>query len=385
LGEEWDSNDGSSDSDDEVGLATISIGEPINKSSLFEDLTNDEHDFTHTCLMARGSKVDTPTPPLDDDSESDLEFEKMINSFGKKATNKIMFLMKETENRDGTPEVQEELFRLEREKTIALENALVIEKKGFKVQEDLLKEKELKILSLNKSQAKDELIVDELTRESFLAKDACKKLEGENLELQKSFEILKTSHIALEVQLDNLKNNATTTSNDALSNSKASTSNGCSQCYKIDINACATNIAEMNAMKKEIAMLSNSLIDEKKKERKRCEFENHIKGFGSRYIKKFGFADGKGLGKQQQGTRDPIPFIKNYHTKGVGTRNVVHGMKQWVPRNLTTISSTTLPSSSRALKSQQMDHNLRQSPTQSSRARSPSHMLHKIASMPIMC
>jgi hypothetical protein len=142
--------------------------------------------------------------------------------------------------------VQEELFRLEREKTIALENALVIEKKGFKMQEDLLKENELEILSLKKSQDKDELIVDELTRESFLAKDACKKLDGEKLELQKSFESLKTSHIALEVQLDNLKNNATMSSNDALSNSKASTSNGCSRCYKIDINASATNIAKMN-------------------------------------------------------------------------------------------------------------------------------------------
>jgi speckle-type POZ protein len=82
--------------------------------------------------------------------------------------------------------VQEELFRLEREKTIALENALVIEKKGFKVQEDLLKKKELEILSLKKSQAKDELIVDELTRESFLAKDACKKLEGENLNIKRA-------------------------------------------------------------------------------------------------------------------------------------------------------------------------------------------------------
>jgi hypothetical protein len=143
------------------------------------------------------------------------------------------------------------------------------------VQEYLLKEKELEILSLKKSQSKDELIVDELTRESFLAKDACKKLEGEKLELEKSFESLKTSHMALEVQLDNLKNNATTTSNDALSNSKASTSNGCSWCYKIDMNACATNIAEMNAMKKEISRSSNSLIDEKKKEPKRGEFENH--------------------------------------------------------------------------------------------------------------
>jgi speckle-type POZ protein len=54
--------------------------------------------------------------------------------------------MKEIENRDGTLEVQEELFRLEREKTIALENPLVIEKKGFKVQENLLKEKRKKFL-----------------------------------------------------------------------------------------------------------------------------------------------------------------------------------------------------------------------------------------------
>jgi speckle-type POZ protein len=129
--------------------------------------------------------------------------------------------MKEIENRDVTLEVQEELFRLEREKTIALENALVIEKKGFKVQEDLLKEKELEILSLKKSQAKEEFIVDELTRESFLAKDACNRLGGEKLELQKSFESLRTSHIALEVQLDNLKNSVPTTSNDALCNYKA--------------------------------------------------------------------------------------------------------------------------------------------------------------------
>jgi hypothetical protein len=49
---------------------------PINKSSLFEDLTDDEDDFTHTCLMARCSKVDTPTPPLDDDSENDLDLKR---------------------------------------------------------------------------------------------------------------------------------------------------------------------------------------------------------------------------------------------------------------------------------------------------------------------
>jgi hypothetical protein len=87
----------------------------------------------------------------------------------------------------------------------------------------------------------------------------------------------------------------------------------------------------MNAMKKEIARLSNSLIDEKKKEPKRGEFENHTKG--STYMKKFGFVDGKRLGKQEQGTKDHIPFIKNHHTKGMGTRNVVHSMKQMGVKN----------------------------------------------------
>jgi hypothetical protein len=48
LGDEWDSNEDSSDSDDEGGLATISIRQLINKSPLYGDLTDDEDDFTHT-------------------------------------------------------------------------------------------------------------------------------------------------------------------------------------------------------------------------------------------------------------------------------------------------------------------------------------------------
>jgi hypothetical protein len=89
----------------------------------------------------------------------------------------------------------------------------------------------------------------------------------------------------------------------------------------------------MNSIEKEIARLSNFLIDEKKKDPKRGEFENHTKGFGPSYMKKFGFADGKGLGKQEQETKDHIPFMKNYHTKGMRTRNVVHGMKQLGAKN----------------------------------------------------
>jgi hypothetical protein len=34
--------------------------------------------------MGRGSKVDSQTMPLDEDDESDVEFEKMVNGFGKK-------------------------------------------------------------------------------------------------------------------------------------------------------------------------------------------------------------------------------------------------------------------------------------------------------------
>jgi hypothetical protein len=76
LGDEWDSNEDSSNSDDEVGLTTISIMQPITKSPLFGDLTDDEDDFIHTCLMPRGSKVDSQTLPLDGEDESDVEFEK---------------------------------------------------------------------------------------------------------------------------------------------------------------------------------------------------------------------------------------------------------------------------------------------------------------------
>ena len=34
---------------------------PIFKSSLFDDLTDDEGGFTNTCFMARGPKVDSKT------------------------------------------------------------------------------------------------------------------------------------------------------------------------------------------------------------------------------------------------------------------------------------------------------------------------------------
>jgi hypothetical protein len=49
------------------------------------------------------------------------------------------------------------------------------------------------------------------------------------------------------------------------------------------------------------------------------EFERHTKGFGSKYMSKFGFEKGKGLGKNEQGAPQTIPFVKNNKTATLGT------------------------------------------------------------------
>ncbi|RCV20913.1 hypothetical protein SETIT_4G096100v2 [Setaria italica] len=119
------------------------------------DLTDDEDDFTHTCFMAREPKVDPKRPSVDDDDNSDDE--KGLKGLRKRASKIIMKLMMKIQDRDETLKVQEELFRFEREKTIALENSLENEKKGFKMQEDLLKTKNDTTLSLEKSLAKEKI------------------------------------------------------------------------------------------------------------------------------------------------------------------------------------------------------------------------------------
>ena len=56
--------------------------------------------------------------------------------------------MIEIEDRDETLEAQEELIRLEQEKTVGLVKSLSKERKSFKVQEDLLNAKIGKLLEL---------------------------------------------------------------------------------------------------------------------------------------------------------------------------------------------------------------------------------------------
>jgi hypothetical protein len=42
-------------------------------------------------------------------------------------------------------------------------------------------------------------------------------------------------------------------------------------------------------------------------------------------MKKYGFMKGKGLGKYEQGRQEPIPFIKNNKTSGVGASGAILG------------------------------------------------------------
>jgi predicted nuclease with TOPRIM domain len=67
-------------------------------------------------------------------------------------------------------------------------------------------------------------------------------LKTRNEELKEQFSILwdKTSHLTKASEISN-----------------ASTSKGCDKCYNIDLEACATNLASMEAMKKEITRLNN--------------------------------------------------------------------------------------------------------------------------------
>ena len=76
-----------------------------------------------------------------------------------------------------------------------------------------------------------------------------------NAKLQESFTSLQAIHKALEVE-----HNTTLESNSKDSQKSSSsiplTSNGYACCYNINIQTCATNHVEMNAMKKEITRLT---------------------------------------------------------------------------------------------------------------------------------
>jgi hypothetical protein len=121
--------------------------------------------------------------------------------------------------------------------------------------------------------------------------------------------ILQVKHTDLEVEHDLLKESTFSSSNDATKSFICITSNGCTRWSNINVESCATKLAEMHVMKNEITRLIR-LINEDNTSQKIGEFEKHTKGFGSGCMRKYGFEKGKGLGKNNKSRQELIPFIK---------------------------------------------------------------------------
>jgi chromosome segregation ATPase len=207
-----------------------------------------------------------------------------------------MKLKMKLEELDESLESQEELLRLEREKFKALEMNLTNESKKNKKLQDSLKTKDSILLEVEEALTSERGKVDELTKKLSLVKDTHANLRSDNEKLQESLTSLQAIHATLEIQFNTLVE-TTPKARKSSNSSSPSTSNGCACCYNIDIQTCATNHAEMNAMRKEITRLtqlvhedevpSHKQVPKMNPSRRVSEFEKHIKGFGSRYLRKY--------------------------------------------------------------------------------------------------
>jgi hypothetical protein len=96
-----------------------------HQPSLFEDLTDDEDQGPIMCLMAKNMKVTSPNSS-DDELDEEDKIASLIKQYGKSAATKMIRLIMKLDDLDETLESQEELFRLEREKSKALEGPKII-------------------------------------------------------------------------------------------------------------------------------------------------------------------------------------------------------------------------------------------------------------------
>jgi chromosome segregation ATPase len=257
--------------------------------------------------MAKGPKV-TSSNSSDDELDDEIEIAKLIKKYGKSAATKMMKLIMKLDDLDETLESQEELLRLEREKSKTLERNLANEREENKKLIDSIKVKDGTLLEMKELLSSEKEMVDDLTRKFSFVNNTNTLLRKDNEKLQESIKGLQANHTALEVQFNTLWESSSKT-RETSNSSSPSTSNGCARCYNIDIQTCATNHVEMNAMKKEITRLTQLLQEEvpshmqvpKKNTSQRVgEFEKHTKEFGSKYMSKFGFRkvrDLIGMGK----------------------------------------------------------------------------------------
>ena len=125
---------------------------------------------------------------------------------------------------------QEELLILEKERSLALEESLAKEKD--KVEK----------LAMDLSLANDSNL--RMSKDYTLAKDSLASLKNAHSELQERHSRLEDINKDLEVSYSTLWEN-TKSSSKAKLDSNASTSKGCSKCYNHNINACVTNLFEL--------------------------------------------------------------------------------------------------------------------------------------------
>ena len=138
--------------------------------------------------------------------------------------------MEKLEKKKETLDRQEDLLIQEKERNLALEKSLAEEKA------------KIEKLSINLSLANDSN--KRLMKENTMASDSLASLKTTNGELQDSLSSLTVKYKDLEVNYDVLWE-STKTNSKAILDSNVSTSNGCSKCHKINVQACVTNLTNL--------------------------------------------------------------------------------------------------------------------------------------------
>jgi chromosome segregation ATPase len=137
-----------------------------------------------------------------------------------------MKLIMKLDDLDETLESQEELFRLEREKSETLEKHLTNERKENKRLEESLKAKDSILLEVEESFTSEKRKVNDLTKELLLVEDTHANLKRDNEKHQESLTSLQAINTALEVKVNTLLESSFNTCKSSKSSSP-STSNGC--------------------------------------------------------------------------------------------------------------------------------------------------------------
>jgi chromosome segregation ATPase len=157
----------------------------------------------------------------------------MIREFGKKGFKEIKKLIEKLEKNKERLDRKEDLLILKKERNLALENALA--KENVK-----LEKLAIDLFLTNDSK-------ERMSKEITLINESLASLKATHSELQKSFLCLTTKYKSLEVSYNALSE-STKTNSKATLNSNIFISEGCSRCYKIDVQACITNLAKLEKL-----------------------------------------------------------------------------------------------------------------------------------------